>query len=454
MLKLKTIWQKFKKWIIGFLIGGTALAAGIGAINEPVVIPIDKIDTTRGEIKMEYTDDNTDETFVLKTDKAKYGGNNNYDVYLAVTNLRNDEFGVLNLVSSTGQTIKDVSVYFPTNSTVDEPVFSNLQINCQQATSTDCYEKVQTGTTTKNVVIDNWQTITKRQRTIQNNFFKKTIKGEYADEEIIYLFKKGTTFLKMNIDYQDKLGFRDEFYLEIFGENGGYGHLDPLTDSLVSYWKFDEASGNAADAHGSNTMVNQGSTPFSAGKINNAANLNGGGSQKFKIAHADQTGLDLMGDFTLQVWLKTTDNGEYVIGFTDGGTGAGYGLNIGGAGAPAGKLALFGGAGWAQPNNTAVNTGNWVHIVGTYVQSTGAVVFYVNGANDGNKTAGTVPESFTGDRIIGGLTGNLAADIDEIAIWSRVLSASEVTELYNSGAGWQYPFISTVQGEDYLIIFE
>jgi len=44
MFKLKTIWQKFKKWIIGFLIGGTALAAGLGATPEDVnVVIIDKV---------------------------------------------------------------------------------------------------------------------------------------------------------------------------------------------------------------------------------------------------------------------------------------------------------------------------------------------------------------------------------------------------------------------------
>src|SRR3990167_1069334 len=34
MSKIKTIWQKFKKIIIGFLIGGTALAAGLSGIPQ------------------------------------------------------------------------------------------------------------------------------------------------------------------------------------------------------------------------------------------------------------------------------------------------------------------------------------------------------------------------------------------------------------------------------------
>ena len=30
--------------------------------------------------------------------------------------------------------------------------------------------------------------------------------------------------------------------------------------------------------------------------------------------------------------------------------------------------------------------------------------------------------------------------IDEVGLWSKVLSATEITDLYNSGAGFAYPF--------------
>ena len=44
LTKLKTIWQKFKELIITFLIGGTALAAGLGATPEDVdVVIADKV---------------------------------------------------------------------------------------------------------------------------------------------------------------------------------------------------------------------------------------------------------------------------------------------------------------------------------------------------------------------------------------------------------------------------
>jgi hypothetical protein len=33
-----------------------------------------------------------------------------------------------------------------------------------------------------------------------------------------------------------------------------------------------------------------------------------------------------------------------------------------------------------------------------------------------------------------------SANVDEVGVWNRVLTSAEVTQLYNSGAGLQYPF--------------
>lgn len=44
-----------------------------------------------------------------------------------------------------------------------------------------------------------------------------------------------------------------------------------IIDNLVSYWKLDEASGNALDAHGSNTLIEtSGAIAAAGGKINGA----------------------------------------------------------------------------------------------------------------------------------------------------------------------------------------
>jgi hypothetical protein len=56
-----------------------------------------------------------------------------------------------------------------------------------------------------------------------------------------------------------------------------------LTDNLISFWKLDETSGNAIDAHGSNTLTAVASPGTAAGKIETARTFNGS-SQYFSVA--------------------------------------------------------------------------------------------------------------------------------------------------------------------------
>lgn len=210
------------------------------------VIPVDKIHTSEGEIKVENTDDNSNETFVIKSDKEVYSGGN-FDMIISVTNLREDEEGTLKLVYSKGETLNSVSRYIPVNSTIDVPIYSDVEISCpKKATSTPCYENTQTGTETQNIIIDSWENIVLKDKTTKSNLLKKETTGEYDDKEIKYLFPKGTTFLKLNISYEDTATFRDKFYIEIFGEDGGYGLLDPLimkdvfTGTTIDTAKWDE----------------------------------------------------------------------------------------------------------------------------------------------------------------------------------------------------------------------
>ena len=51
-----------------------------------------------------------------------------------------------------------------------------------------------------------------------------------------------------------------------------------ISDNLISYYKFDESSGNASDSVGSNTGTNTGLT-YSAGIINNGITSIGGSGQ-------------------------------------------------------------------------------------------------------------------------------------------------------------------------------
>jgi hypothetical protein len=189
------------------------------------VIPIDRT----AEVKVAYTDDNTGETFIIKSDQEFYGGKE-FEVILGVTNLRDGEWGTLKL-KSVKEKIVSVSKYVSVASTIDIPIYSDKETKCPpESASSTCYIKIQTGTTTKEVVLDTWEKITLTEGTIKTSLLQKETLGVYDDNEVRYFFPKGTTFLKLTLSSPN---LKDEFYIEIFGENGGYGMLDPGVETLL-----------------------------------------------------------------------------------------------------------------------------------------------------------------------------------------------------------------------------
>lgn len=209
----------------------------------------------------------------------------------------------------------------------------------------------------------------------------------------------------------------------------------------VSYWKLDESSGNAADSVGSNTLTNNGTTGYTACLINNGIDLGTANSTKY-LSRADALGLTQAGDRTFSVWIKmrTEQSGTSDI------------LNIGFQGASGYymRLAYYYDAGTryltdgarASGTEYAVNLGttNWHHLV--YVKSSTNFTLYVDGVSRMTGTTGTanVASSYfsAGANAAGSLFLN--AYMDECGVWSRALSSTEITSLYNSGNGLQYPW--------------
>src|ERR1041385_3310343 len=86
---------------------------------------------------------------------------------------------------------------------------------------------------------------------------------------------------------------------------GSGGGASSLLTSLVASWKFDESSGNAADATGrSNTLTNNNTVTYNTGQLSNAAYFASASSQYFSIAsNSDLTFGDI--DFTWAAWIYT-----------------------------------------------------------------------------------------------------------------------------------------------------
>lgn len=239
-----------------------------------------------------------------------------------------------------------------------------------------------------------------------------------------------------------------------------------LTDNLVSYWKNDETGdANRADSAGSNTLVcvNTGNTDSGTGIINNGtkltrSNTDGAGGY-LELADDTGSGLNFSDVFSVSFWVynysypgTTGESSTFITRRTSGGTNVytimyerDNGLNVRKL-----RIEATGGAcDYAESTTTdflAVNT--WYHIVYTKTGTTSA--WYINGVSKtptANLSTGGLTTSAGYFRIgtyaggTGGV-GNRQFDgvIDEVGIWSRVLTSTEVTTLYNSGSGLQYPF--------------
>lgn len=151
--------------------------------------------------------------------------------------------------------------------------------------------------------------------------------------------------------------------------------------------------------------------------------------------------------YSIQAWIKTSSTAEQQIVCRDNGSGAGrlFQLRME---ATTGKIGFirFDGSTNVVTNlqsSASVNDGNWHHVIETFDTTSGSVI-YIDGSSSGtdaNTTAnrgGTSSIPYIGS--FDNSTSFWSGAIDEVYVWNRALTGSEVTSLYNSGTGVQYPY--------------
>jgi hypothetical protein len=92
--------------------------------------------------------------------------------------------------------------------------------------------------------------------------------------------------------------------------------------------------------------------------------------------------------------------------------------------------------------------GQWYHIVGTVSSSTSTCRYYINGtliSEDTFTGLGFFSEIQLGAYDARSLP-TFNGQLDEVGIWNRALTGSEVAELYNGGIGLTYPFVEGGSG--------
>lgn len=204
------------------------------------------------------------------------------------------------------------------------------------------------------------------------------------------------------------------------------------TTNLVAYWKMDDASGAIVDSHGSYDGTNTGASYGATGIINDCLDFESSEGDHVTVASFPA----LNGNFSISFWLKPESANPANA----------YPLNKG-----TDKICqLYNGNLYTIDNSvfTAITAGSWQHFVITYeAGQTPSLIMYKNGSSVDSSNWSNSYSSSTGTFYMGdesGFSKPYDGLMDEVAVWTRTLTPTEVSDLYNSGAGLAYPFSSDI----------
>src|ERR1035437_1398557 len=207
------------------------------------------------------------------------------------------------------------------------------------------------------------------------------------------------------------------------------------TSGLVSYYKLDA---NSNDSVGSNNGTDTAISYANAGIIGNCATFNGTTS---KINIAGIT-LKSYADKTISIWFKSTGSSatyERILSDETSNNDANINLYVSPSPGNFGVLTNDGSTKEIDGLG-AISANVWYHAV-VIISKNNFIKLYLNNVQVGstvvigdNSAHGATSLMVGVEDYIGG-TGFFVGSIDELAIFSRALSASEISSLYNAGAG-------------------
>lgn len=162
-----------------------------------------------------------------------------------------------------------------------------------------------------------------------------------------------------------------------------------LRTNLVSYWRLDESSGNAADSTASANTLTNASVTYSAGILNNGAVFAAASSAD--LSHADNASLSIIGNISFSCWVKMSSqpalnsNMNLMAKWVAAGGQRSYQLSYLDASAVKKLEFRYTSNGAATSTifqiNQTLTTGTFYHIVVTATVATPVVTIYVNGVS-------------------------------------------------------------------------
>jgi hypothetical protein len=219
---------------------------------------------------------------------------------------------------------------------------------------------------------------------------------------------------------------------------------------LVGWWR---AEGNANDATGLNNGVAEGGLGYMAGEDGQAFNFNGSDAD-VRIPASATLDVGVGAGFTVECWINPVevDTQRPLIEWNDGQgfMGTHFWISVPGLSGGSGSL-------WANLvdvtdtyHQISTHTGLLVpsqfqHVALTYDKASGLTKIYINGvvaaqANLGSFTPYTTSDLYLGLRPSGVIAGDrFLGDMDEVSLYNRALSDSEIGSIYGAGAAGKCP---------------
>jgi len=248
-------------------------------------------------------------------------------------------------------------------------------------------------------------------------------------------------------DWENIIGATSSTYLSVSGDAGKFvrvtvtasnanGTSLPATseasDALevpsfptgaIAHWRLNETSGVRVDATGNgNDLTDNNDVLFATGKLGNAADFDG----------TNWLSMDLSGEVVLSFagWCRFDESASTYNVILSG--IASFNIQV---------AEVEGGFVWAADIGGpkilgASPTGGWDHVA--LVMRETEATLYVNNVPYSLERSGT-PEGSSCLTLGSDGSNHVNGGVDSASIWSRELSAAEVTTLYNGGDGMDYP---------------
>lgn len=224
----------------------------------------------------------------------------------------------------------------------------------------------------------------------------------------------------------------------------------PAPSGLVSLWR---GEGTGRDSVATNNAILLGGIAFTSGEAGQAFTFNGS-STALRVPAAPALDVGTGGGFSVEGWIKPSNANleQDIVEWNDGlgFIGVHFSLSVpylnGGPGSLWANLVETNGTAHQISTGTnVVASGVFQHVALTYNKSSGNATIFFNGAivsqtNLGSFTPYTSSDFFVGWRPSGPFTGLFyAGAIDELAVYNRELSPTEIDSIYNSGSSSKCP---------------